>query len=136
LSSPHDPHSYTSLDQGRVRHMDLELQVDFATKRIDGTAVLGLAAPASGPLDLDTRDLEILGARDEAGNDLEFDLAGADPILGSRLRVFLPDGTEKFSLEYATSPAARPCSGSNRPRPPGASIPTCSASARPSMPAA
>ena len=86
--------------------MDLELQVDFATKRIDGTAVLGLAAPASGPLDLDTRDLEILGARDEAGNDLEFELAAADPILGSRLRVFLPEGTEKFSLEFATSPAA------------------------------
>lgn len=104
--SRRDPHSYTSLDQGQVVHMDLLLKVDFATRRIHGNAKLKLAAPVGGPLDLDTRDLEIVNATDSSGKALEWDLAEADPILGSRLQVNLPEGTESFGIEFITSPEA------------------------------
>ena len=45
-----DPHSYTNLDQGRVRHMNLSLTVDFDTSQLTGRALLQLAAPAGAEL--------------------------------------------------------------------------------------
>jgi len=104
--SRRDPHSYTNLDQGRVRHMTLSMDVDFDTSRISGRSVLQLAAPASGPLDLDTRDLEIVKVTSADGTDLPFTLAEADPVMGSRLTVDLPAGTEEFVVETVTSPEA------------------------------
>ncbi len=104
--SHRDPHSYTDLNQGRVQSMDLDLTVDFSSKTITGKADFHLAKAMGGPMDLDTRDLTIQAARDNAGNEVEFELAEADSVLGSRLRVNLPDGTEKFSIDFTTSPEA------------------------------
>jgi len=56
-----DPHSFTDLEQGRITHMNLDLNVDFGSRRVQGFAQCDLAAPASGPLDMDTRDLDIQG---------------------------------------------------------------------------
>jgi len=104
--SRRDPHSYTDLDQGRVTNMILDLKVDFDDSRISGTATLELAAGTEGPLDLDTRDLDIRCINDIAGNPLTFSMAGADEVLGTKLSVQLPAGCEAFIIEYATSPEA------------------------------
>ena len=104
--SQRDPHSYTALDQGRVTSLELDLKVDFTSRRINGNARLNLAGPVSGPLDLDTRDLEIRGVADGTGNPLEWDLAAADPVLGSRLRVTLPVAADCVIIDYTTSPEA------------------------------
>ncbi len=101
-----DPHSFTDLDQGRIKHMNLDLNVDFGSSRIRGTAECVLAAPAAGPLDLDTRDLEISGVSSADGTALDFDTDHADEIIGTRLRVVLPDGTESFTVKFLTSPTA------------------------------
>lgn len=86
--------------------MDLDLTVDFTTRRITGVAVCSLAAPATGHLDLDTRDLEITGVTDSQGKCLDWELATADAVLGSRLRVTLPARSETFTVEFVTSPQA------------------------------
>ena len=104
--SRRDPHSFSDLDQGRVTSMALDLNVDFDTSRIVGEATLKLEAPAAGPLDLDTRDLEINNVTDAVGNSLEWELAENDDVLGTCLRVQLPEGTSSFTIDYATSPAA------------------------------
>jgi len=101
-----DPHSFTDPDQGRIHHMNLALAVDFATSRITGEARCDLAGPAGGPLDLDTRDLEILSVAGPDGADLDFDLEHSDPILGTRLRVQLPADTGNFTVRFRTSPGA------------------------------
>jgi leukotriene A-4 hydrolase/aminopeptidase len=101
-----DPHSYTDLDQGRVTHVDLDVNVDFATRRLVGSACLKLAAPASGPLDLDTRTLTITGAATPDGAPVPFELADVDAVLGARLRLMLPAGTTAVIVTYATSPEA------------------------------
>jgi leukotriene-A4 hydrolase len=106
LLSRRDPHSFSDLDQGRVTSMDLELNVNFATSRIEGTATLELAEPAAGALDLDTRDLEIKNVSDTKGNSLEWELAENDDILGTCLRIQLPEGTASLTVDYATSPSA------------------------------
>lgn len=104
--SRRDPHSYTSLDQGRVTHMDLDLSVDFDSRRLKGVAKFKMAEATSGPLDLDTRDLEILSATGPDGSSLDWDLADSDEVLGAKLTVHLPAGTQNFSIQYLTSPEA------------------------------
>jgi len=104
LSRP-DPHSYADLDQGRISHQDLDLFIDFASRRIEGAATLTLAVPAGGPLDLDTRDLEITGAT-VGGEAVPFELADPDPVMGTRLRLQLPPGTVQATVHFATSPQA------------------------------
>ncbi len=105
--SHRDPHSYTNLDQGRIHHMDLDLNVDFQSSTIIGTAHCKLAdASTGGMLDMDTRDLEITGATDSAGNALKFELAPADEVIGSKLSVELPAGCEAFNVQFRTSPGA------------------------------
>ena len=104
--SNRDPHSYTDLTQGRVKSMDLDLSVDFSSRTISGKADFFMAEAMGGPLDLDTRDLTINTAQDAAGNAVGFEVAEADSVLGSRLRVNLPEGTEKFTVEFTTSPDA------------------------------
>ena len=76
--SRQDPHSYTDTDQGRVSELELALDVDFDAHKLHGEAVLKLAQPASGPLDLDTRDLAIDGITGLDGSPLEYDLAGGE----------------------------------------------------------
>ncbi len=104
--SNRDPHSYTDLSQGRVKSMDLDLNVDFSSRTISGRAVFFLADAMSGPLDLDTRDLTINSAQDSSGKSLGFELAEVDAILGSRLRVILPENTTEFTIDFQTSPEA------------------------------
>lgn len=104
--SNRDPHSYTDLSQGRVQSMDIDLKVDFSSSTITGKADYNLAETTAGALDLDTRDLEINSVQDSSGNELKFELNAADEVLGSRLRVNLAGGTEKFTINFTTSPEA------------------------------
>jgi len=104
--SRQDPHSYTDTDQGRVSELELALDVDFEAHKLRGEAVLKLAEPASGSLDLDTRDLAIDGIAALDGKPLEWQLADAEDFMGSRLRVELPAGTAGIKIAYATGETA------------------------------
>jgi aminopeptidase N len=101
-----DPHSYVDSDQPRARHLRLRLSVDFGARRIEGTAALELAAPSGGPLDLDSKQLELLEVTTGRGEAVPFELGADQPILGRRLRLSLPDGTREVRLRYRTSPDA------------------------------
>ncbi len=101
-----DPHSYADSDQPRPRHLRLRLSVDFAAREVSGEAALDLGAPSAGPLDLDTRSLEIGGARAGNGASLPFELGPEEPILGRRLRLLLPAGTREVVVRYRTLPDA------------------------------
>ena len=101
-----DPHSYFDADQPSVRHLRLRWDVDFERQRLSGTAVLELAAPAAGPLDLDTKGLTIHSVRVPGGPAIPFRLDDEEAILGRRLRLDLPGGTREVAIEYETSPDA------------------------------
>ncbi|HZM70235.1 MAG TPA: M1 family metallopeptidase [Candidatus Cryosericum sp.] len=101
-----DPHSYWDAGQPRTRRLRLSLSVDFSERRLSGSVVLELAAPASGPFDLDTKGLAILSVRGADGRDIPHALADEEPILGRRLRLDLPSGTREVAIEYRTSPDA------------------------------
>ncbi len=101
-----DPHSFTESGQPRVRHLDLDLDLDFARRVVSGAAVLSLAAPGEGDLDLDTKGLTIRSVRTESGVDVPFRLSDEEPILGRRLRLSLPPSTSRLAISWETSPEA------------------------------
>ncbi|GLH67859.1 M1 family metallopeptidase [Geothrix edaphica] len=101
-----DPHSYYDAAQPKARRLRLKLGVDFTAKRIDGEVVLEFDDPVSGPLDLDTKGLEIQAVQVPGQGPIPWELGGADPILGSRLRVTAPAGTREVVIHYRTAPDA------------------------------
>jgi len=101
-----DPHSYFDPGQPRVRRLTLKLDVDFTSRRLDGSVTLELTAPGKGPLDLDTKGLEIRAARMPDGRAVPFALGAEEAILGRRLRLDLPAGTQAVTIDYRTGPDA------------------------------
>jgi leukotriene A-4 hydrolase/aminopeptidase len=106
-----DHHSYSNPDQVRVSRVELDLNVSFERKSLEGSATLLLKRQdASADLVLDTRDLAV--ERVEAASlsgeftPAAFALGEADPILGTPLRVTLPADAERVRVHYATSPGA------------------------------
>jgi len=101
-----DPHSYVDDGHAVSRHLRLRLAVDFDRRQLAGEADLVFAAPASGPLDLDTKGLTIHEVRGVGGAPVAFELAPEEPVLGGRLRLHLPAGTSQVTIRYETSPEA------------------------------
>jgi leukotriene-A4 hydrolase len=97
-----DVHSWSQPDQIRVRHLELDFDVRFDQKILDGVVTLRFE-PASHPeLVLDTRDLEIHSVENASG----FELGPRDPILGSPLKIQLQQGTTWVRIKYSTTPGA------------------------------
>lgn len=101
-----DPHSYADLDQGRTEALHLRWEVDLAARRLRGEAELVFDGPHRGPLDLDTRDLEVHEITDHDGRPLPFAWGPTDPVLGQRLRIERPHPVQRVRIRYATSPTA------------------------------
>jgi aminopeptidase N len=96
-----DLHSYARPDQVRVRHLDLDLEVRFDRKVLDGVATVHFDRISGNELILDTRDLTIHAVENAAG----FELGPADPIFGAALRIRL-DVDGPVRVRYSTSTAA------------------------------
>ena len=98
-----DPHSHYDATQPRARRLRLKLGVDFKTKRIDGEVVLVFGNAVSGPLDLDSKGLEIRSVQVPGQGPIPWELGDMDAILGQRLRLDLPAGTEEVAIAYCTA---------------------------------
>jgi aminopeptidase N len=91
-----------------VRHLTLDLDVDFDSRRLTGRATYDLEHrdQEATRLVLDTWQLDVLAVGDADGNDLPFSLGVHDPVLGSALTIEV--GTlDRVVVQYATSPEAR-----------------------------
>lgn len=96
-----DVHSYARPDEVRLRHLDLDLAVDFDRKVLTGYATLHYDRLAPGDLVLDTRDLVIHDVEGAAG----FELGAPHPYLGAPLRIRL-NGDGPVRVHYSTAPTA------------------------------
>ena len=109
--APADEHSYAEPDKVAIKHLALDLAVDFDQKTLAGTATFDLAwkDPGAKVLVLDTRDLNI--TRIEAGDgtnwaDVPHELATADALFGSKLSINLGQQSPRVRITYVTSPNA------------------------------
>ncbi len=101
-----DPHSYYDAAQPKARRWRLKLGVDFTSKRLAGEVLLDFGCAIGGLLDLDTKGLEILSVQAPGQGPIPWELGEVDPILGQRLRLTVPDGTNAVAISYRTAPDA------------------------------
>lgn len=103
-----DSQSFARPDQVAVRELELDLDVDFENRRLEGTASLKLdhRTPDAEELILDTRQLEIRKVTLGDGQEVDFTLGEEVPLLGRSLTIPIEPDTEVVHVEYATSPEA------------------------------
>jgi len=108
-----DPHSYSNPEQIRVRHIELDLQVSFEKKTLEGSATLTvehLPGSDNAPLRLDTQDLKIAQVEAAQGSTafqpVPFTLGTPDKILGAPLTIQLPPKADRVRIHYSSSPSA------------------------------
>ncbi|WP_400190644.1 M1 family metallopeptidase [Hymenobacter sp. B81] len=102
-----DPHSCARPAQAVVRHLLLDLTVDFASRTLAGSATWQIEVqPGVDELWLDARDLTIDAVLLDDHAATTFELGAADPVLGQPLRVALRPGARTVTLRYRTAPAA------------------------------
>ncbi len=101
-----DPASYTDLSQGKIKHIDFHIHVDFSTRTFDIEAKYQLQGPVHGSLFLDSFRIDLKEARTNH-KELEWEFDPEDEFLGQRLQLkgFVGDST--FTLKFRTSPEAR-----------------------------
>jgi aminopeptidase N len=97
-----DVHSWSRPDQIRVRHLELDFDVRFDRKILDGAVTLRFEPAPHPELILDTRDLEIHSVENASG----FELGSRDPVLGSPLKIQVAPGATWVRIKYSTSPGA------------------------------
>ncbi|HTS79701.1 MAG TPA: M1 family metallopeptidase [Myxococcaceae bacterium] len=100
-----DPHSHTDLSQPHQRHLSWEAEVDFPRRTLRAAATLRFDR-GGGPVDLDSRGLEVERVTSPAGAPLPFALGAPDPILGQRLRIVLSSGVDACVVRYRTAAQA------------------------------
>ncbi len=112
VSRSHDESSYAEPDKVVIKDLALDLKLDFDSKQIGGTATYTLEwkDKAAKQLVLDTRELMIekveAVAADGAASPLQFMLAPADKVFGSRLSIETPQQPATVRITYHTAPTA------------------------------
>ncbi|GAB3735613.1 M1 family metallopeptidase [Luteimonas pelagia] len=107
-----DQHSYAEPDKVRIKDIALDLAMDFDAKTLSGTATYTLdwRDPQATQLVLDTRELTIQSVEAEGADGqwapLQHVLADADPLLGSKLTIEVPERNEHVRVAYHTAPTA------------------------------
>jgi len=102
-----DVHSFARPQEAVVRHLDLQLNVDFNKRMLAGTATLSFDnLSGTDRLYLDSRDLSIRGVKLDDGTEAKWELMPAQPVLGSGLIIHVKPATNKVVVEYSTTPPA------------------------------
>lgn len=102
-----DPHSFSKPSEARVTHLQWKATVDFQTQTITAVASWKIdASPDEDVVLLDTKGLKIDKVTLNDGQNTEFKLAEADPLLGQALAVMINADTKTINIHYQTDPEA------------------------------
>ncbi|MFK7972777.1 MAG: M1 family metallopeptidase [Bacteroidia bacterium] len=106
-----DPHSYAIPAEAVVSHLDLNIELDFESKKIKGEATLSIERNKdSKSIHLDTKELNIISVKRSDSQtereDAPFQLSTEDHILGQELTIELGPKTNMVHIQYETSPEA------------------------------
>ena len=107
-----DTHSYANSAEVRTTHLVIDLDVDFARRRLNGITELQFEKlkPDADRIVLDTRALDVRSAEASADGKAwaatRFVLGAKDAVLGQSLTVSLPAGATRVRIAYSTSPEA------------------------------
>jgi leukotriene-A4 hydrolase len=99
-----DPHSFAEPHHAIVKHLDLQLKVDFDQKNLSGVAIWTIEnISGTDEMVFDTKGLEITKITlDEGGEETFFVLGDEEEFLGQALSVQIKPGTRKVHIHYKT----------------------------------
>jgi aminopeptidase N len=101
-----DIHSFARPDVARVTHVALDLALDFAARRVGGTATLDLQAQPNAPeILLDSKGLEVEAVTDAEGRALPWSLGEGNAIMGRPLSVRMGPA-RRIVIRYRAAPDA------------------------------
>ncbi len=102
-----DLHSYSQPDKSVVKHLALDINVDFEKQLLSGKAVYDIQNNNSDEIIFDTRNLNIqkitLG---EDEKETKFSLSAKDSIFGQALTVTIEKNTSHVNIYYSTTKGA------------------------------
>lgn len=102
-----DTRSFARPEIARVTHVALDLDADFAARRMAGTATLDIqAAPGATEIILDSKGLEIAAITDAAGAPLRHALGQGDEARGRPLAIAIAPETRQIRIRYRSAPEA------------------------------
>ncbi|HYC63018.1 MAG TPA: M1 family metallopeptidase [Thermoanaerobaculia bacterium] len=102
-----DIHSFARPEEAVVRHLALDLDVDFSRKRLAGSATLTIESRnGARELALDTQGLTVDRITLDDATETTFTLGDTQPFLGSPLTIAIKPDTKSVKIEYAASPDA------------------------------
>ncbi|HEX7419842.1 MAG TPA: M1 family metallopeptidase [Thermoanaerobaculia bacterium] len=101
-----DVHSFARPDEAAVRHLTLNLTVDFEREQLAGSATLQIDHRGAAELVLDTNGLTISGVTLDSGKDARFALGEPVKYLGRSLTIPIEKTTKSVHIDYTSSPDA------------------------------
>lgn len=102
-----DIHSFARPDDVVVKHLTLDLTVDFDKKILSGKAALDIEnKTGTDTLYLDSRDLNITKVLLDENTPTTFLKGDTIKYLGQELKIKITPETKKVTIEYSTSPDA------------------------------
>lgn len=104
---PKDFHSFARPEEAIIKHLDLDIEVDFSRKIIHGKATIHISfSEGISEIWLDTKNLEIQKVQLDNGENADFKLLEEKQFLGTPLRISFIKGTKFIVITYTTSPQA------------------------------
>lgn len=97
-----EPHSYAQPNDAVITHLNLDIDVNFETKVISGSASYDIDNNNAGEIILDAKNLVIEKVQAD-GKDTEFSLGDYDESLGQPLKIKITPEVKKITVFYQTT---------------------------------
>ena len=106
MKRSNDPHTFARPEEAVVKHLSLNLTVDFSKKTVSGAATLKYeSASDAKQIIVDIRGLSIANVTAE-GEKLNYKLGAEEPYKGIPLIIDLPTKNKLITIQYSSSPDA------------------------------
>ncbi len=97
-----EPHSYAEPNKAVITHLDLDINVNFDSKIISGTATYDITNRGASEIVLDSKYLDIKSVEAD-GKTTSFELGAMDAMLGQPLKINIDKDTKKIVVTYNTT---------------------------------
>jgi leukotriene A-4 hydrolase/aminopeptidase len=105
--APQDIHSFAQPDEAIVKHLSLDLHVDFDKEVLSGKVILKIEnKTGTDTLHLDSRDLNINKVFLDDNSETTFTKGDRIKYLGQELKIKIKPDTKTVTIEYSTMPGA------------------------------
>lgn len=97
-----DPHSYAKPNNAFIKHLKLDIKVNFDKEIISGTATYDIENNKSSQIILDSKYLDIIKVEAD-GKETEFSVGPMDKQLGQALTINISKDTKQIAITYKTT---------------------------------